>query len=77
VGGVYQEPENLGATVNSEAAELTPFITPDQHLLLFSAIGRPDMKPGRRESLRPQRPLRLRMAGRGVDDSAKTPGARE
>lgn len=46
VDGRYQEPENLGPNVNSEAAELTPFITPDQRLLLFSAVGRPDMKLG-------------------------------
>ncbi|HYM61172.1 MAG TPA: hypothetical protein VEZ11_09795 [Thermoanaerobaculia bacterium] len=45
-GGRYQEPENLGPEINSEAAELTPFISPDQRLLLFSAIGRPDMKLG-------------------------------
>ncbi len=43
VDGHYQPPENLGPVINSEAAELTPFITPDQHLLLFSAVGRPDM----------------------------------
>lgn len=44
VDGHYQQPENLGPSVNSEAAELTPFITADQHLLLFSAVGRSDMQ---------------------------------
>jgi Tol biopolymer transport system component len=44
VDGHYEQPENLGATVNSAAAELTPFITADQKLLLFSAVGRPDMQ---------------------------------
>jgi Tol biopolymer transport system component len=42
-GGGYAKPENLGDAVNTEAAELTPFVTPDQHLLLFSAVGRADM----------------------------------
>ena len=43
--GKYATPENLGE-VNSEATELTPYVTPDQRMLLFSATGRPDMRLG-------------------------------
>jgi len=42
LNGKYQEPENLGDSVNSEFAETDPFIAPDQSYLLFSSQGRPD-----------------------------------
>jgi Tol biopolymer transport system component len=41
----YAQPERL-PEINTDASEVTPFITPDQHLLLFSATGRPDMRLG-------------------------------
>jgi Tol biopolymer transport system component len=43
--GGYAKPELLAA-INSDAAEVAPFVTPDQRLLLFSAVGRPDMRLG-------------------------------
>jgi hypothetical protein len=43
VDGSFAEPVNV-EEVNSDAAELSPFITPDQRVLLFAAIGRPDMR---------------------------------
>jgi len=40
--GQYQEPENLGAPVNSDADEAMPFISPDGSYLLFTRFGHPD-----------------------------------
>lgn len=42
VGGVYQPPENLGEAINSPAAEVEPWISPDERYLLFSALRRAD-----------------------------------
>ncbi len=42
VGGVYQEPENLGDSINTAADEVEPWIAPDESYLIFSAKGRPD-----------------------------------
>jgi Tol biopolymer transport system component len=42
VDGVYQEPENLGPSINSEGSEITPAVSPDERLLVFAALGRPD-----------------------------------
>lgn len=35
VDGNYQEPENLGPTINTPAEEFEPFIAPDQSFLIF------------------------------------------
>lgn len=43
VDGKYMPPENL-SEINSDAVEVAPFVTPDQRLLLFTAVGRPDMR---------------------------------
>jgi Tol biopolymer transport system component len=42
VNGVYQEPENLGLAINTEAPELMPAISPDEKTLVFTALGRAD-----------------------------------
>ncbi|MFN7949882.1 MAG: hypothetical protein U0Z53_31325 [Blastocatellia bacterium] len=42
VAGKYAEPENLGATLNTEFDEYEPFIAPDESFLIFMASGRPD-----------------------------------
>jgi Tol biopolymer transport system component len=48
VKGVYQEPEKLGAEINSEFNESDPFVSPDEKLLVFAAsasdIGTTDRK---------------------------------
>ncbi|MGZ4809862.1 MAG: TolB family protein [Thermoanaerobaculia bacterium] len=43
VDGKYEQPENL-AEINSDATEIAPYVTADQRLLLFTAVGRPDMR---------------------------------
>ena len=40
--GAGYEAENLGAPVNSAAAELWPAVSPDGALLIYTGIGRPD-----------------------------------
>jgi len=40
--GQYQEPESLGAPVNSDADEAMPFISPDGSYLLFTRFGHPE-----------------------------------
>jgi Tol biopolymer transport system component len=40
--GGFGEVENLGDAINSPAEEYEPLISPDQTLLIFMAIGRPD-----------------------------------
>lgn len=42
VDGVYQEPENLGATVNSEHYEGDVYVAPDESYLIISIYGRDD-----------------------------------
>ncbi|MCY1018059.1 TolB family protein [Pyxidicoccus sp. MSG2] len=42
VDGVYQPPENLGDAINTRAAEVEPWIAPDERYLLFSALRRAD-----------------------------------
>ena len=42
IDGRYEEPENLGPTVNSEFFDGDPFIAPDQSYLIFASYGRPD-----------------------------------
>ena len=37
VDGRFQGPENLGAPINTEAAEYDPFITPDESTLIFAS----------------------------------------
>lgn len=39
VNGRYEEPEDLGPTVNSAGDEYTPFVAPDQSYLLFASTG--------------------------------------
>lgn len=41
--GSYGEPENLGATINTEGKETFPFITDDNKELYFSSDGRPGL----------------------------------
>ena len=38
-GGSYGEPENLGEPVCTEAGEISPYVTPDGSMLLFSRLG--------------------------------------
>ena len=40
--GAYAAPENLGDSINSEGAEIEPWVAPDERYLIFSAAGRPD-----------------------------------
>lgn len=42
VDGVYQEPENLGPTVNSEHYEGDVYVAPDESYLIISIYGRGD-----------------------------------
>lgn len=42
VNGIYQEPENLGDSINTISNEFEPLIAPDQRYIIFMAIGRPD-----------------------------------
>jgi ankyrin repeat protein len=38
VDGEYQAPENLGAAVNTDAPEFSPYIAPDESYLLFTRV---------------------------------------
>ncbi len=40
--GEYKTVENLGETVNTKGAELHPAISPDESILVFTALGRDD-----------------------------------
>jgi Tol biopolymer transport system component len=40
--GAYQEPENLGPSINTEGFELTPAVSPDEKILVFAGLGRSD-----------------------------------
>lgn len=42
VNGKFQEPENLGANINTKYDEYEPFIAPDESYLIFMADSRPD-----------------------------------
>ena len=42
VNGKFQEPENLGDTINTKYDEYEPFIALDESYLIFMADGRPD-----------------------------------
>lgn len=46
VNGVYQEPENLGDSINTRFGELEPWIAPDESYLIVSSQGRPDALGG-------------------------------
>jgi ankyrin repeat protein len=39
VDGEYTKPENLGAAVNTESAEFSPFVAPDESYLIFTRVG--------------------------------------
>jgi Tol biopolymer transport system component len=39
--GVYQQPENLGVSINSEHADFAPYVSPDESFLIFTSVGRP------------------------------------
>ena len=41
INGTYTNPEKLPAPINSDTAEMQPFIAPDQTYLLFVSIARP------------------------------------
>lgn len=40
--GHYSTPENLGDSINTEFADSTPYIAPDESVLIFSSFQRPD-----------------------------------
>lgn len=40
--GKFQEPENLGDAINTQADEYEPFVSPDESYLIFMADSRPD-----------------------------------
>jgi hypothetical protein len=42
VDGVWQQPENLGPVINTDAGEGSPFIAPDESYLIFHGVRRPD-----------------------------------
>jgi hypothetical protein len=42
VDGKFQQPENLGDSVNTQFDEFEPFIAPDESFMIFMAGGRPD-----------------------------------
>ncbi|MCP4727268.1 MAG: hypothetical protein GY863_19685 [bacterium] len=42
VEGSYSMPENLGANINSESYEGSPYISPDESYLIFSSLSRPN-----------------------------------
>ena len=42
VDGKYQEPENLGESINTTFDEFEPYIAPDESFLIFMAAARPD-----------------------------------
>jgi hypothetical protein len=44
--GRYQAPELLPSPINSEYYEFNAFVSADEHLIFFSAFGRPDEKGG-------------------------------
>jgi WD40 repeat protein len=46
VDGRYAEPESLGVAVNTEAVEYQPYVAPDQSVLVFASLGRPDAALG-------------------------------
>jgi hypothetical protein len=73
--GKYEEPQNLGAEINSAAEEYEGCIAPDESFLVFMAAGRPDdigggdlyisyRKDGRWS---PARHLGPKINGRGLD----------
>jgi hypothetical protein len=41
-GGVYEEPENLGASINTEYDETDALVAPDESFLIFTSVARPD-----------------------------------
>jgi len=45
-GGRYAAPVNLGDSINTKFGEVEPWISPDEHYLIFSAGGRADGKGG-------------------------------
>ena len=63
VDGAYQEPENLGPTVNSPANEGDAFIAPDESYIIFNSRGRIE---GPRDGS-------LFISYRGADDSWSPP----
>jgi ankyrin repeat protein len=46
VDGAYQDPENLGPSINTEADENSPFIAPDESYIIFTGMGWPDAVGG-------------------------------
>jgi Tol biopolymer transport system component len=43
--GVYAEPYKLGESINSNLSEVTPYVSPDENMLIFSRAnnGKPDL----------------------------------
>ena len=72
--GTYAEPENLGDSVNTAAAEIEPWVSPDERYLVFSAAGRPDSVGGYDLYVSERTPAgawgRARPLGAGVNSSA-------
>ena len=75
--GVFQEPENLGPSVNSGADEYEPCIAPDESFIVFMASGRPDDRGNGdlyishklEAAWSPAKPLDERINGRGLEIS--------
>jgi len=42
INGSHSSPENLGVAINTEFADLEPFIAPDESYIIFVSYGRPD-----------------------------------
>jgi len=40
--GLYMEPENLGDSINTEFYDSDPYISPDEKILIFGSLSRPD-----------------------------------
>jgi len=41
VGNIYQQPENMGKTINSELGEYCPFIAPDGSYIIYEVVDKP------------------------------------
>ena len=39
---MYEEPENLGASINTEYDETDALVAPDESFLIFTSVARPD-----------------------------------
>ena len=75
--GKFQEPENLGSAINSDADEYEGCIAPDESFIVFMASGRPDDRGGgdlyisrkNKGGWSPAKPLDERFNRRGLEIS--------